>query len=123
MTDINADMTASQSYIPLAAGDAVDLAPGYYLLDSEYIDVQAPRSAYGPYGIGQNPGAFDGRSCVRGIGGSTAATHSSGATLTRYYPDSPSGFLGTLPEVPATPSEQDIVDALVTLGLVTQAVA
>lgn len=28
-----------------------------------------------------------------------------------------------VPEVPATPSEQDIVDALVTLGLVTQAEA
>lgn len=28
-----------------------------------------------------------------------------------------------VPEVPATPTEQDIVDALVTLGLVTQAEA
>lgn len=29
----------------------------------------------------------------------------------------------SVPEVPATPAAQDIVDALVTLGLVTQAVA
>jgi len=28
---------------------------------------------------------------------------------------------GTVPEVPATPDAQDVVDALVTLGLVTQA--
>lgn len=29
--------------------------------------------------------------------------------------------LGTAPQVPASPTEQDIVDALITLGLVTQA--
>jgi hypothetical protein len=36
------------------------------------------------------------------------------ATIGAYAPPS-------VPEVPATPSEQDIVDALVTLGLITQA--
>lgn len=39
--------------------------------------------------------------------------------------DGPIGFVlpDDLPEVPATPSEQDIVDALIALGLVTQAEA
>lgn len=39
--------------------------------------------------------------------------------------DGPMDFVlpDEVPEVPATPSEQDIVDALVTLGLVTQAEA
>lgn len=85
MSTINANMTSSVAWVPLA--DPVSLEPGSYTLDSENIEVGGlhltnPALVYTPP---------NGRWISRAIGGSTAASHTSGATLTRYYPEAPSG--------------------------------
>lgn len=85
MATITANITSSAGLIPLSA--PVDI--GFYSIDSENI-----------YVTGMSRGA-EGRdftrlsaSVDRAVGGSTAASHTSGATLTRYYPDAKAGTGG-----------------------------
>lgn len=87
MTTINANMSNSIDWIPLSASDAATIAPGTYILDSEYIVVGGPHLVR----PAQPSSPLNGPWCSRAQAGSTAATHSSGATLTRYYPDAPGG--------------------------------
>lgn len=90
MVDISDDMTATQDWLPLEEADALATEPGFYQLDSEYLVVAGIHMTR----PGRRPSAGNrpnGRACARGAEGSTAATHSSGATLTRYYPDAPGG--------------------------------
>lgn len=78
MATITANITSSEGVIPTSA----EMESGHYTIDSENIYV---------YGTsrGQEGRSFDRlfASVERGVGGSTAASHTSGATLTRYYPD------------------------------------
>lgn len=78
MATITADITASATTVPVSE----ELVPGYYVVDSENVVVT--NSGYGHSEFVDSHYA----SLDRGVGGTTAATHSSGATLTRYYPDS-----------------------------------
>lgn len=85
MTAISADMTSTQDYVPLSASDAASVAAGLYLIDTEVVEITDQ-----PHLIGStkaSPRTKDGRMAVRGVAGSTAATHSSSATITQYQPD------------------------------------
>lgn len=85
MTAINANMSDSQTWAPLAEPE--DVSPGLYTIGSENIELQGFHRVI--TSLFESP--FNGRWCVRGVGGSTPASHLSGATLTRYYPDAPAG--------------------------------
>lgn len=88
MTAINADMTSTQPYLALSASDAAALASGVYVLGTEQIEVLDKLHFIGSHKA--SPRTANGRMCRRGIGGSTAATHSNGATLS-------AGFVGGVP--------------------------
>jgi hypothetical protein len=78
-------MTATQNWLPLTATEAEALASGFYTVDSENIRVRAEVHRTKD----TNPDAVtaaDGRFVERAVGGTSGASHSSGATLTRYYP-------------------------------------
>ena len=48
MTVLNAEMSATQEYVPLAAADARGLETGYYTIGSENIRVGALMVSAGP---------------------------------------------------------------------------
>lgn len=86
MTTINANMTADQAWVPLANPNALEA--GFYTIDDESIRVRSSQHRT----TDTNPEAVfaaDGRWVERGVGGTTPAAHSSGATLTQYYPEAP----------------------------------
>ena len=86
MVAINANINASKDWLPLSEADALSLPAGYYTIDSEDVDVQ------GIHFTGtRTTTKANGRWVKRGYAGSTAASHTSGATLTRYYPEAPGG--------------------------------
>lgn len=87
MVTLNANMTDSQSYVPLTAGDAKTLPLGFYQIDDEYVEVVAPHPVYNA----AKAWVFDGVSCLRGVGGSSVAAHLEDAEMVRYYPEAPSG--------------------------------
>ena len=77
MATIIANISASATTWPVSA----QVAPGWYTIDSE--NVQVTNSAFGHSEFVDDFYA----SVERGVAGTTAVSHSSGATLTRYYPD------------------------------------
>jgi len=92
MTAINANVSADQEWLPLSEDDSLSLVSGYYTIDSENVKIE---NGPHPASSVSNPiPKYNGRRAQRGVGGSTAASHSSGATLTRYYPDSSTGGSG-----------------------------
>jgi hypothetical protein len=86
MTAINADVSADQAWLPLSQADAEALEGGTYTIDSESIEVGGPHLP-----DAKTTSIPNGRWATRGFAGSTKATHTSGATLTRYYPEAPGG--------------------------------
>lgn len=85
MTFLSANITATQTLIPVDAGltNGTFQYPLHFTVDSEALRV-----------VGR---AHETTWLVeRGIAGTTAATHSSAATLTRYYPDGATGAGGSL---------------------------
>jgi hypothetical protein len=90
---INANMDATQAWVPLSVADAQSLEAGFYELGDESIRVRWSEHATTDTTSGVER-AIDGRWVERGVGGTTAATHDSGATLTRYYPEAPGGAGG-----------------------------
>jgi hypothetical protein len=88
MPTLAADITPEQTYLPDPSGELV--AGAHYTLDSETIRVTSDR-AYERSDRGNGQLTDLGPIVARGVGGSTPAAHSSGATLTRYYPDAPGG--------------------------------
>lgn len=83
MTTLAANMTADQRYIPNTG-----ITAGFYQLDSEMIRV---RSEQIDAGRGRDR-AVSGQYVDRGIGGTTPAAHSSGATVTTVNePSTPGG--------------------------------
>jgi hypothetical protein len=89
MTAINANVSADQEWLPLSEDDSLSLVSGYYTIDSENVKVE---NGPHPASSVSNPiPKYNGRRAQRGVGGSTAASHTSGATLTRYYPEAPGG--------------------------------
>jgi len=89
MTAINADVSADQEWLPLSDADSLSLASGFYTIDSENVKIE---NGPHPASSVSNPiPKYNGRRVQRGVGGSTAASHTSGATLTRYYPEAPGG--------------------------------
>jgi hypothetical protein len=99
MTAINADMTSTQTYVPLTAGNAAALASGTYVLGTEQVEVLDKLHYIGSHKA--SPRTANGRMCRRAVGGSTAATHSSGATLAAAY----TGGVPTLAQVLAAGSD------------------
>ncbi len=91
MTAINDNMDDTQRWLPLTTADAKDLANGFYQLDDEYVEVAAGFHEAPLYDVVSPLRVIDGKRVARGMAGSTAVTHTSGATLTPYYPDAPSG--------------------------------
>jgi hypothetical protein len=87
---INANMDATQAWVPLSVADAQSLEAGFYELGDESIRVRWSEHATTDTTSGVER-AIDGRWVERGVGGTSAATHDSGATLTRYYPEAPGG--------------------------------
>jgi hypothetical protein len=89
MTAINANVSADQEWLPLSEDDSLSLISGYYTIDSENVKVE---NGPHPASSVSNPiPKYNGRRAQRGVGGSTPASHTSGATLTRYYPEAPGG--------------------------------
>lgn len=99
MATINADMTDAQDWIPLTAANAGTLASGSYKIGTEQIEVLDQVKRIGAEKA--TPTTLKGRKVRRAVGGSTAAAHSSGATLVRYYPEA----IPTLTEVIAAGSD------------------
>jgi hypothetical protein len=113
VTDINDDMTSTQEWVPLSEEDALATEPGFYTIDNEYVVLAGIRMAH----INRGPSAANrpvGRAAARGANGSTAATHSSGATLTQYYPDAPGATGGV--ENPLTGDLDASGQAIITDG-------
>jgi hypothetical protein len=88
MATLTANINATQTVIPVSG--SVPETGSFFTLDSEAIRF-----------LGTSRGA-DGRaflrsywSVERGVAGTTAATHSNGATLTQYYPDAVGGVGGS----------------------------
>ncbi|MBV9872489.1 MAG: hypothetical protein JO214_17895 [Frankiaceae bacterium] len=80
MTTLAADIDETQTLIPVDAGleNERDVYPLFCTIDAESVRV-----------VGR---AIETTWLVeRGVAGTTPAAHSSGATLTRYYPDAPGG--------------------------------
>jgi hypothetical protein len=77
MTTLAADLDAASGVLDASA--ASDW-PAFYQLDSEVVKV-----------VGVDYREPTRWAVLRGEAGTTAAAHSSGATLTRYYPDAPGG--------------------------------
>jgi hypothetical protein len=92
VTAINANMTNAVNWLPLSKANALRLVPGWYTLDSENIEVGGVHFARPALPSSSQP---NGRWAKRGRAGSIAASHTSGATLTRYYPDAPGGALAS----------------------------
>jgi hypothetical protein len=73
--------------------DTVEPSPGYYMIDDEAVRV----------GGSELTGTVGGTRTVwiveRGYAGTTAASHDSGATLTRYYPEAPSSGGGAVQSI------------------------
>lgn len=81
MTTINANMTATQTFVPLAAPGST--ADGYYSLGSEVLHLTGGPTVIAYDGSGDHVRQnHSGKNATRGVAGTTAATHSSGTTLT-----------------------------------------
>lgn len=92
MATLTANITADQEILPVSTSV---VTPGsYFTIGSEAILVHG--TSRGPTGR-----AFDRKfwSVERGIAGTTRASHSSGATLTQYYPDAASSGVGAPQQV------------------------
>jgi hypothetical protein len=87
---LSANMDNAQDWIPLSQADAESLVPGFYTVDDENMEVGGAHPTLPPPSGGAGRVA-NGRFVKRGVAGSTKASHTSGATLTRYYPDAPGG--------------------------------
>lgn len=86
MATLTANVSPSTNPLP-ASGPVPN---GFYTIDDEAIYVHghgAPKPLLDP---------TSDLNVTRGIAGTTAASHSSGATLTRYYPDAASGEGGAI---------------------------
>jgi hypothetical protein len=94
MTTLAADITASQGWLPVA--DPEGLASGFYTIDDENVRVrdELHRTSDDDASLSGRPDMTDGRFVERAVAGTTAASHSSGATMTRYYPDAVSSGSG-----------------------------
>jgi hypothetical protein len=89
MAELTADVTADETLLP------VDEAPPgpdtFFTVDDESIRVIGSTNRV--------PGPQLHWLVERGVGGTTAAAHDSGATLTRYYPEAPSSGGGAMQQV------------------------
>lgn len=99
------DMTADETTLPVSAAGSRSLEAGFYQLDDEFLELPFGPPANAPSPTDGTPARF----VRRGVAGSTKATHSSGAELTRYYPEAPSEA-GLPPEPGATPTLEDVLD-------------
>jgi hypothetical protein len=88
MATLTGNISASQTVIPVS-GDAPQTG-SFFTVDSESI--QFLGTSRGPQG---RSFLRDYWSVDRGVAGTTAATHSNGATLTQYYPDAAGGVGGS----------------------------
>lgn len=87
MATLNADVSADQEWLPLTEADSLSLPVGYYTIGSENVYVDT-----GPHpatSLSRAIPQYNGRRARRSVNG-VAESHLSGATLTRYYPDSAS---------------------------------
>jgi hypothetical protein len=84
MATITSNITATQTVIPVDV--AVGIPDTFYTIDSEAIRLLG--TSRGPDGRAFRRTYW---SVDRGLAGTTAATHSSGASLTQYYPDAEGG--------------------------------
>lgn len=90
MSTINANMSDRQPWVPC---DPASVGSGFYTIDNEnlYLRPEQHRTTdTDPRAVS----SADGRWAERGIAGSDAATHTSGATLTPYYPAAPATNTG-----------------------------
>jgi hypothetical protein len=84
MAELTADVTADETLLPV---DEAPPGPGtYFSVDDESVRVIGSTNRV--------PGPQLHWLVERGVGGTTAAAHDSGATLTRYYPEAPGGAGG-----------------------------
>jgi hypothetical protein len=83
MATLSANITASQTVIPVSG--AASQTGSFFTVDSEAIRFLG--TSRGPQG---RSFLRDYWSVDRGVAGTTASTHSNGATLTQYYPDAAS---------------------------------
>lgn len=127
MTTLSANVTADDVELPT---DTADPEPGsLWTLGDEVIEVGGSASA-GTDEFGRRlPGVGFGKKrwiVQRAVAGTTAASHLSGATLTRYYPDAPGAVGGAdLPtnwETETTEGPQSVLRTKATLGVGDSAV-
>jgi hypothetical protein len=106
MTMLTANVSATQTLLPVdGASQYFGDVGGYYNLGSEAIKV-----------VGTTATSW---LVERGIAGTTAAVHSSGATLTRYYPDASTGGSSAGFVEPTTATPEAIVNSLIAAGVMS----